>query len=162
MQSSGEPVDAGIFPNESGGRKVSPGSMKTYRKPTILAVLAVASALSSLTVRADPAADESMTAPPPDAAVEEDSAAAASAKKRHLALCAMLGLKVGGTYEFMIAGNEEVHYWKIPSLGNHGWILARDSRHAATWVNLSRVIAVTPVNMRMSATERPLKPNRAR
>ncbi len=65
-------------------------------------------------------------AEPAGAPVRENSAsphsagqarAAAAGNSRHRALCAMLGLKVGRTYEFMISGNNEVHYWTIRSLG---------------------------------------------
>ena len=96
-------------------------------------------------------------------AATEASALAAPAPTPHQALCAQLGLKVGGTYEFMIAGGEQIHYWTVRSLGANGWILAKDSRYSSTWVNLSQVTAVTPLSLRAKSTaERPLKPNRVR
>ena len=87
-------------------------------------------------------------------------AAPAKANNRHLKLCAMLGLKVGLTYEFLLTGNEEIHFWEVRSLGANGWILARDSRSPATWVNLSQIIAITPIITKESPL-RPKKPNRA-
>lgn len=75
-------------------------------------------------------------------------ASSAAPTNRHTKLCQQLGLKPGRTYEFMISGNEEVHYWTVRSLGAKGWILVKDSRYPETWLNLSRVIAVTPVNAR--------------
>lgn len=104
-------------------------------------------------------------APPADESAEpqEAPALAAAAPTPHQALCAQLGLRVGRTYEFMIAGGEQIHYWTIRSLGANGWILAKDSRYSSTWVNLSQVTAVTPLSLKTKSTsERPLKPNRVR
>ncbi|RYD42007.1 MAG: hypothetical protein EOP85_11820 [Verrucomicrobiaceae bacterium] len=95
----------------------------------------------------------------------ETSPAAAPAKAettKHRRLCAQLGLKVGGRYEFMLTGNEEVHYWEVRSLGANGWILTKDSRYPATWVNLSQVIAITPFHNNAAPETRPVKANRAR
>jgi hypothetical protein len=129
--------------------------MKTYQKLASMAVVAWAAAQTSLTVRAESAADEPLAA--------KAATVAPAATNRHLKLCAMLGLKVGRTYEFMITGNEGVHYWQIRSLGANGWILAKDSRYPATWVNLSQVIAVTPLELRPTEAQvRPKKPNRER
>ena len=91
----------------------------------------------------------------------ETTAAAPARSNPHLRLCAQLGLKAGRTYEFMIFNNEEVHYWTILSLGAKGWIRVKDSRHPESWLNLSQVIAVTPVTF-SAAPERPRKPNRTR
>jgi hypothetical protein len=125
--------------------------MKTYQKLASITAMAWATANTSLTVRAESATTEP-TAEMVPAPVETNP---------HLTLCAMLGLKVGRTYEFMLTGNEEVHYWTIRSLGANGWILAKDSRYPATWVNLSQIIAVTPLPVRL-AQERPKKANRDR
>jgi hypothetical protein len=124
--------------------------MKTYQKLASMGVVAWAAAQTTLIVRAESTASEpaAETAPP---VVETN---------RHLMLCAMLGLKVGSNYEFMLTGNDGLHYWQIVSLGGNGWILARDSRYPATWVNLSQVIAVTPIPLR-PGEERPKKSNRA-
>jgi hypothetical protein len=129
--------------------------MKTYQKLASMAVVAWAAAQSTLIVRAETAASGPVaeTAPAPEPAP--------AAGKRHLELCAMLGLKVGRTYEFMLTGNEQFHYWQIRSLGANGWILAKDARYPATWVNLSQVIAVTPIDPKPAA-ERPKKANRER
>ncbi|MES2474493.1 MAG: hypothetical protein V4640_01840 [Verrucomicrobiota bacterium] len=127
--------------------------MKTYPKMMTIGLLVWAAMQGSTMVKAQPAADP---------AVEETVAEAApEVATAHLKLCTQLGLKVGWTYEFMIAGNDEVHYWTVRSLGARGWILVKDSRYAATWLNLSRVIAVSAVSSG-SAPERPVKPNRAR
>lgn len=124
--------------------------MKTYQKLASMAVVAWAATQTSLTVRAESPASEptAETAPPPEKT------------NGHLRLCAMLGLTVGSRYEFMLSGNEELHYWQVVSLGANGWILAKDSRYPATWVNLSQVTAVTrlPTN---PVGERPKKTNRA-
>lgn len=129
--------------------------MKTYQTLASLAVVACAAALIPLSVRAEPAAGEP--------AAEAESAPAPASNKRHLELCEMLGLQVGRTYEFMLTGNNELHYWQVRSLGAKGWILAKDSRYPATWVNLSQVIAVTPLDVRAAQPqERPKKPNRTR
>ncbi|RYD22589.1 MAG: hypothetical protein EOP88_07465 [Verrucomicrobiaceae bacterium] len=126
--------------------------MKTYRKITATTLMACAMAFTSPTLPAQAAEEE--TAP------EAARAPAASATTKHLKLCAQLGLKVGRTYEFMLTGNEEVHYWQIRSLGESGWILAKDSRYPATWVNLSQVIAITPLINNAPSAERAKKPNR--
>jgi hypothetical protein len=102
----------------------------------------LAAALLSPLVSAEPAAP---------AEARSHAAPASDKTSRHLKLCAQLGLTPGGTYEFMISGNEEVHYWTVRSLGAKGWILVKDSRYPETWLNLSRVIAVTPVNLRPGA-----------
>ena len=129
--------------------------MKTYQKLTSMAVVAWATAQTSLTVRAESVADEPLAA--------KAATAAPAATNRHLKLCAMLGLKVGRTYEFMLTGNDQVHYWQIRSLGANGWILAKDSRYPATWVNLSQVIAVTPLELKPTeGLVRPKKPSRER
>ncbi len=147
------PIQTGqIFPNEAEPRDVPAGSMKIHQKSTLLAALAFGIAQTPLNVRAEAA---------PEAAAEAAPVAPPTKITRHLALCAMLGLQVGRTYEFVISNNNDVHYWTIRSLGDKGWILARDSRYAATWVNLSQVIAVTPVYFN-EATERPKKANRTR
>ncbi len=125
--------------------------MKTYQKLASIAAVAWATAQTSLNVQAESATDEPAAEMAPAPAVTTP----------HLALCAMLGLQVGRTYEFMLTGNEEVHYWTIRSLGANGWILAKDSRYPATWVNLSQVIAITPLPLKLSE-ERPKKPNRDR
>lgn len=117
-----------------------------------MAALAVVMAQSPLTIRADS----------PNESAEETAPVAPPVKlNRHLALCAMLGLQVGRTYEFVISDNTDVHYWTIRSLGDKGWILVKDSRYPATWVNLSQVIAVTPIFFNESS-ERPKKANRTR
>lgn len=92
-----------------------------------------------------------LVAADPGPKTETLSRSAPAKTNRHLKLCAQLGLKAGNTYEFMISGNEEVHYWTIRSLGAKGWILVKDSRYPGTWLNLSRVIAVTPVNVKAAA-----------
>ncbi len=125
--------------------------MKTYQKLASIAVVAWAAAQTTLTAQAESAE----IAPP----AEEPAAAAVT--NPHLALCAMLGLQVCRSYEFMLTGNQEIHYWTIRSLGANGWILAKDTRYPATWVNLSQIIAVSPLIFKMSE-ERPKKPNRAR
>jgi len=127
--------------------------MKTYQKLTSMVVLAWAVSQGSTIVSAQPAPLEAA-----DAAKIAPVAEAAPSSK-HLKLCAMLGLKVGRTYEFMLTGNEEIHYWQVVSLGGNGWILAKDSRYPATWVNLSQVIAITQLPLTKQA-ERPKKPNR--
>jgi hypothetical protein len=129
--------------------------MKTYQKLTLLAVVAWATAQTSPTARA-----ESVPSDPLEA---KATATAPAATNRHLKLCAMLGLKVGRTYEFMLSGNDQVHYWQVRSLGANGWILAKDARYPATWVNLSQVTAVTLIELKPTeALVRPKKPNRER
>ena len=128
--------------------------MKTYQRLAALTLVAWATAQTTPAVLAQAPASE----PAPEAA---EAPAPAAATSKHLRLCAQLGLKVGGRYEFLLTGNEEVHYWEIRSLGANGWVLAKDSRYPATWVNLSQVIAITPFNG-TAAGERPKKPNRER
>jgi hypothetical protein len=127
--------------------------MKTYQKLTSMVVLAWAVTQGATHVLAQPE--------PPAVAAESAPAAEPAPTSKHLKLCAMLGLKVGRTYEFLLTGNEEIHYWQIRSLGEDGWILAKDARYPATWVNLSQVIAITPLPITRQA-ERPKKPNRDR
>jgi hypothetical protein len=123
----------------------------------VSAMIVAATLFASMTSGAEPAA------PAGEPALPKEAALAAPAPTPHQALCAQLGLRVGGTYEFMIAGGDQFHYWTVRSLGANGWILAKDSRYASTWVNLSQVTAVTPLSLRTKSTaERPLKPNRAR
>lgn len=103
-------------------------------------------------------------AEPSGEGITADAPAAEAASQKtsaHLRLCEQLGLKVGQTYVFLIEGNDEYHYWTIRSLGARGWVLVSDSIHPKTWLNLSRVIAVTPAFLN-SPEERPRKPNRAR
>jgi hypothetical protein len=127
--------------------------MKTYQRLAALTLVAWATAQTTPTVLAQaPASD-----PAPEAAKTP-----AAATNKHLKLCAQLGLKVGGRYEFLLTGNEELHYWEIRSLGANGWILAKDSLHPATWVNLSHVIAITPFSNNAASGERPKKANRDR
>jgi len=87
----------------------------------------------------------------------EEAAPTPAATNAHLQLCSMLGIRVGGRYEFQLGGGE-LHYWEVRSLGANGWILAKDSRFNATWVNLSQVISVT--NIPKPNAPRPEKPNR--
>ena len=131
--------------------------MKAYPKTTTIALLAWGAAQCSTMVGAQPAEDQTAE----DPVIEATQDVVPAKTSSHLKLCAQLGLKVGWTYEFMISGNDESHYWTIRSLGAGGWILVKDSRYAATWLNLSRVIALTPVGIGPVA-ERPKKPNRLR
>lgn len=128
--------------------------MKIYQQ--LATVTLVAWAMMGATPSALAESRESETAP------EAAQAPAAATTSKHLKLCAQLGLRVGGRYEFMLTGNDEVHYWEIRSLGADGWILARDSRYSATWVNLAQVIAITPIYARAAKEEREKKPNRDR
>lgn len=125
--------------------------MKTHQKLAMMTLVSWSLAQSPTVLAESPAGE-----PEPEAA----RAPAAAATSKHLKLCAQLGLKVGRTYEFMLTGNEEVHYWQIRSLGANGWILAKDSRYPATWVNLSQVIAIIPLSNSPAAAERAKKPNR--
>jgi hypothetical protein len=128
--------------------------MQTYRSLTMIGMIACAMAQGTHHAIAQPEAAPAVMA-------EAAQATASSAGARHLKLCEMLGLKVGRTYEFRLAANDGVHYWQVRSLGADGWILARDANSPGTWVNLSQVIAVTPLPAPKQA-ERPMKPNRAR
>ena len=131
--------------------------MKNYQKLTAMAVLIWTTTQTSTMVLAQSAASEPAPASAPQPAAEVTP----PATNNHLKLCEMLGLKEGRTYEFIISNNEDVHYWTIRSLGARGWILVKDSRYPATWLNLSQVIAVTPIGLNPAA-ERAKKPNRAR
>lgn len=124
--------------------------MKTYQKLAMMTLVSWSLAQAPALLAQSPAAEQE-----PEAAK-----APAAASSKHLKLCAQLGLKVGRTYEFMLTGNEEVHYWQVRSLGENGWILAKDSRYPATWVNLSQVIAITPLTGSPAHAEREKKPNR--
>ncbi len=147
-------ADRKVFPNEPAVWRVSLFSMKTYQRLAAITLVACATASISPALLAQSPEDES--------APEAAPARAAAATSPHLKLCAQLGLRVGGRYEFLLTGNEEVHYWEIRSLGANGWILTKDSRYPSTWVNLSQVIAITPFNNNAPAEERPKKPNRER
>jgi hypothetical protein len=125
--------------------------MKIYRTLATVSIAAWAAAIITPRALAESPAGE----------IAMDSVSAPVEANPHKALCATLGLRVGGTYEFMLSGNNEIHYWQIRSLGANGWILTKDSRHPATWVNLSQIIAITPLNVR-PGEERPKKPNRER
>jgi hypothetical protein len=124
----------------------------------VTALICAAALFSFMPCKAEPAPPANQTAAPTEAPPH-----AVAAPAPHEALCAQLGLKVGRTYEFMIAGGEQIHYWTIRSLGANGWILAKDSRYPSTWVNLSQVTAVTPLSLKAKSTvARPPKPNQAR
>ena len=112
--------------------------MKTFSKIpwAAVAVLLSMSLPVSAQVADEPAAAEAASEPTPSAP---------AATSAHQKLCAMLGLKVGERYVFQLGGNDEYHFWEVKSLGGSGWILARDSQSAATWVNLSRITAITPI-----------------
>lgn len=129
--------------------------MKTTHKFTVMAVLIWAAMQTPIKLNAEtteiPVNPETVTQAAPEVVPAKTNP--------HLKLCEMLGLRVGLTYEFMIEGNSDVHYWTIRSLGGRGWIFVKDSRYPATWVNLSRIVAVSPVNARFTP-ERPKKPNR--
>lgn len=96
-----------------------------------------------------------LTATPVLSAPEKEGAEASGAAAAEIApvltgtdhqkLCKMLGIVVGGRYEFLLGGNE-IHYWEIRSLGANGWILCRDSRYYTTWVNISNVVSVTRIS----------------
>ncbi len=124
--------------------------MKTIHQDMVTSFLLIAATLSFAVVSAQPLAPGPLPSPAP----------AAEKSNSHLKLCAQLGLKVGRTYEMMSFNNEEVHYWTIRSLGGRGWILVEDSRHSETWLNLSQLIAVTPVTFKPSPA-RPEKSNRS-
>ncbi len=119
--------------------------MKTYTKTTcsiLAALFALQATLTAQTQAPEIPANEAVSPPKKLSA--------------HLKLCALLGLKVGSVYEFRLNGNSEFHYWEVSSLGDNGWILAKDSSPSKTWVNLSQIISITPVPGHFNGT-RPKK-----
>lgn len=119
-------------------------TMKTYPK---LALAAVA-----LILLQSPAFTQSV----PEA-VKEAEISTPAKLTRHQKLCAQLGLRVNGRYEFRLTG-DQVHYYEIRSLGANGWILAKGYNYPDAWVNLSQVISVTLVPSK-AFVARPAKPN---
>ncbi len=129
-------------------------AMRIYHKSATALFAASAILLASPALLAE--------SPARDATAETSREPAAAARNKHQKLCDQLGLYVGSRYEFMLTGNDEVHYWEIRSLGANGWIQVRDSRYLVTWVNLSQIIAISKISSSPASEARPKKANRER
>lgn len=116
--------------------------MKTRTGFTGLAALVLTAALSATPVAARAADDDGGD---PRLGVQDlEAAAAPTPKTKHQRLCATLGLTVNGRYEFRLSP-EKVFYYEVKSLGSNGWVLMKGFQFPDRWVNLSQVIAITPI-----------------